>query len=155
MIKIVLSSFAVLVLFCANHIMAEEKYQQSYPEFGITKSLLIQPSIGYWWDRAGLRFSGIYLNEEQNEFHLNIGYKLVDSEKVQHCINLLTSWVAGSDLGADYKYGATGITYSLNYRGLFLEIGLALPWRDFLGNLENDLVVPCGYWGYIYRFRTK
>ena len=69
--------------------------------------------------------------------------------KTQHSINLLTSWIAGSDPGADYRYGATGIAYSLNYRGIFLELGLAMPWRDDIGNLANDPVVPCGYLGYI------
>lgn len=97
----------------------------------------------------------MYLNKDHHEYHLNFGYQLRDSGRVQHSINLLTSWVAGSDPGADYRYGATGIAYSLNYRGVFLEIGLARPWRDDLGNLADDFVIPCGYWGYVHRFRPK
>ncbi|MGA1825811.1 MAG: hypothetical protein ACMUIP_14240 [bacterium] len=156
MIRRAILAFAALSILWASYLRAEENDHLSYPELGITtSSLIIQPSIGYWWGRTGLRFTGMYLNKDHHEFHLNIGYELSDSEKVQHSINLLTSWVVGSDPGADYRYGATGIAYSLNYRGIFLEIGLARPWRDDLGNLAHDPVVPCGYWGYIYRFRPE
>ena len=156
MIRIALSAFAALLILWASYIRAEEKDQLSYPELGITTSfLLIHPSIGHWWGRTGLRLTGMYVNKDHHEFHLNIGYAFSDSAKVQQSINLLTSWVAGSDPGADYRYGATGIAYSLNYRGFFLEIGLARPWRDDIGNLAHDPVVPCGYWGYIYRFRPS
>ena len=156
MIRIALSALAASSILWASYIRAGEKEHPSYPELGITTTfLIIHPSIGYWWDRTGLRFTGMYLAMDHHEFHLNIGHRLYDSEKVQHSINLLTSWVAGSDPGADYRYGATGIAYGLNYRGFFLEIGLARPWRDDLGNLANDPVVPCGYWGYIHRFRPE
>lgn len=155
MTRFVLSLFAILFIFGPGNICAQENNQLSYPEIGITTSfLIIHPSIGYWWGPTGVRFSGMYLKKDHNEFHLNIGYALYDSEKVQHSINILTSWVAGSDPGADYRYGATGIAYALNWRGFFMEIGLAHPWRDDLGNLANDPVVPCGYFGYIYRFRA-
>lgn len=97
----------------------------------------------------------MYLNEDHNEYHLNFGYALSDSKKVQHGINLLTSWVVGSDPGADYDYAATGIAYSLNYNGFFLELGLGHAWRGDIGNLSNDPIIPVGYWGYIYRFRSK
>ena len=147
-------AYTASLILCAGYVGANETEQKSYPELGVTAtSLIIHPSIGYWWGRTGLRFTGMYVNKDHHEFHLNIGYGLYDSENVQQSINLLTSWVAGSDPGADYRYGATGIAYSLNYRGFFLEIGLARPWRDDLGNLAHDPVVPCGYWGYIYRFR--
>jgi hypothetical protein len=156
MIRLAISAFTVLLILCTGYTTAEGNDHLSYPELGITTSfLIIHPSIGYWWSQTGLRFTGMYLNSDHHEFHLNLGYRLYDSEKVQHSINLLTSWVAGSDPGADYKYGATGIAYSLNYRGLFLELGLARPWKDDIGNLANDPVVPCGYFGYIYRFRPK
>ena len=46
------------------------------------------------------------------------------------------------------------IAYGVNYKGFFLELGLALPWEDELGNLADDPVIPCGYIGYLYRFRT-
>jgi len=145
---------AVLSVLWTGRVAAEEGDQLSYPELGITtSSLIVHPSVGYWWGRTGLRLTGMYLNEDHHEYHLNIGYVLRESERTQHSINLLTSWVAGSDPGADYKYGATGVAYSLNYRGFFLELGLAVPWRDDLGNLAGDPVVPCGYWGYVHRFR--
>ncbi|MBN1781371.1 hypothetical protein JW948_09620 [bacterium] len=96
--------------------------------------------------------SGMYINKDHYECHFNIGYAFYNSKKFQQGINLLTSWVTGSDPGADYQFGATGIAYSLNFRGFFFEIGLARPWRDDLGNLAHDPVIPCGYWGYIYRF---
>ncbi len=63
---------------------------------------------------------------------------------VQHTINLLTSRVVGSAPGADYSYSATGIAYGENYKGLFLEMGLAIPWQDDLGNLEGEPLIPCG-----------
>lgn len=134
--------------------VAAEDGPLSYPELGITSSLsLLHPSIGYWWNRRGVRLSGMYLKKDQHVFHLNFGYAVFDSEKVQHSINLLTSRISGSDPGADYRYWSTGIAYGVNFRGFFLELGLAHPWKDELGNLEDDPVIPCGYLGYIYRFR--
>ncbi|MCI5137633.1 MAG: hypothetical protein D3922_04285 [Candidatus Electrothrix sp. AR1] len=148
--------YAALSILGVSSLHAEEKKHLSYPELGITtSSMLIHPSIGYWWDRIGLRVSGMYLNEDQHEFHLNIGYEFSASENLQQSINLLTSRVAGSDPGADYKYWATGIAYGVNYKGFFLELGLARLWEDELGNLANDSVIPCGYVGYMYRFRTE
>jgi hypothetical protein len=153
MVRSALFAFAAVSMLWASAIWADENDHLSYPELGITKSLLFHPSIGYWWGRTGVRVTGMYVDKDHHEFHLNIGYAFRDSAKVQQSINLLTSWVVGSDPGADYRYGATGIAYSLNYRGFFFELGLARPWRDDLGNLAHDPVVPCGYWGYIYRFR--
>ena len=156
MIRRIISACAVFLLLGAGSLRAEEKKQPAYPELGITaSSLLIHPSIGYWWDRIGMRVTGMYLDEEHHEFHFNIGYEVSGSEKVQQSINLLTSRVAGSDPGADYKYWATGLAYSINYKGFFMELGLAHPWKDELGNLADDPVIPCGYLGYIYRFRSK
>ena len=156
MIRIALLSYAALSILWAGHTSAEEKERLSYPEVGITTSfLIIHPSIGYWWGRTGVRFSGMYLKKDRHEFHLNIGYALYDTKKVQHSINLLTSKVAGSDPGADYEYWSTGMAYGLNYRGFFFELGLAWPWKDHLGNLADDPVIPCGYVGYMYRFRPK
>ena len=151
-----LSVVVVLLILFIDFGRAQKMDYPSYPELGITaSSLIIHPSIGYWWGRPGLRVSGMYLNEDHNEFHLNLGYVISDSEKVQQSLNLLTSWVTGSDPGADYQYWATGIAYGLNYRGFFFELGLARPWRDDIGNLEGDAFIPCGYFGYIYRFRLK
>jgi len=156
MIRTAFSAFIAVSILWTSGTRAEEKDQPSYPELGITaSSLLLHPSIGYWFGRTGVRFTGMYLNKDQNEFHFNVGYRIFDTAKVQHGVNLLTSWVTGSDPGADYRYCSTGIAYSLNYRGIFLEIGLARSWRDEVGNLANNPVVPCGYWGYIYRFRPK
>jgi hypothetical protein len=155
MINSAVAACAAVLMLWAISLRADESEPLSYPELGITKSLLFHPSIGYWWGRIGLRLTGMYLNKDHHEFHVNLGYAFSDSAHVQQSINLLTSWVAGSDPGADYRYGAIGIAYSLNYRGIFVEIGLARPWRDDLGNLADDPVVPCGYWGYIYRFRPS
>lgn len=94
----------------------------------------------------------MYLDREHYEYDFNIGYELADTQKVQHSINLLTSWVATRDPGADYRYAASGIAYGVNYHGIFAELGLAVPWRDEIGNLANEPVVPCGYFGYIHRF---
>ena len=154
MVRLILSVLTILSVVEPSCLIAGEKDQLSYPELGITTSLqIIHPSIGYWWGKKGIRFTGMYLKKDLHEFHFNIGYALYESEKAQHSINLLTSKIAGSDPGADYDYWSTGIAYSLNYRGFFFELGLAYPWKDYLGNLSNDSVVPCGYLGYIYRFR--
>jgi len=156
MVRLILSVLTILSVVGPSCLIAGEKDQLSYPELGITTSLqIIHPSIGYWWGKKGIRFPGMYLKKDLHEFHFNIGYALYESEKAQHSINLLTSKIAGSDPGADYDYWSTGIAYSLNYRGFFFELGLAWPWRDYLGNLSNDPVVPCGYFGYIYRFRPR
>ena len=97
----------------------------------------------------------MYLNDEKKEFHFNIGYALSDTEKLQRSVNLLTSFVVGSDPGADYDYAATGIAYAINYNGFFIELGIGWPWKDDIGNLDDDPVVPIGYLGYVHRFRQK
>ena len=152
MVRNMLFVVASVMMLWTNALGAEEQKKLSYPEVGITKSLLFRPSIGYWWNRAGVRLSGMYLNEDLHEFQFNFGYAFYDTVKLQQSINLVTCWVVGSDPGADYRYGATGFSYNMNYRGFFFEIGLAMPWRDDIGNLEDDPVVPCLSWGYIYRF---
>ncbi len=130
----------------------------SYPEIGLTtSSLLICPNLGYWFGPIGIRLSGMYQNENHNEAHLNLGYKLSDNEKTQHSINLLSGEIIGSDPGADYYYTYLGVAYGLNfsikeYRGFFIEIGMAKVLHDHLGNLKDDPFVPCGTFGYIYRF---
>lgn len=153
MIKIILSTLTVISILWASSVQAEEKDQQSYLELGIIASNLILPSIGYWRDRTGVRFTGMYLDEDNHEFQFNFGYEIKESENMQRTINLLTRWFVGSDPGADYRFASTGIAYGLNYKGFFLEIGLAVPWKDELGNLANDPVVPIANWGYIHRFR--
>jgi len=130
----------------------------SYPEVGLTTSLLlISPNLGYWFGPIGIRLSGMYLNENNNEVHFNLGYKLSDNGKTQQSINLLSGVIVGSDPGADYNYTYLGVAYGLNfsikkYRGFFIEIGIAKVLHDHLGNLKDDPFVPCGTFGYIYRF---
>ena len=154
-IRIITAALAVLTILWANNIRAEEEEKLSYLELGITVGLIVHPGVGYWWGRKGIRLSGMYLNEEHYECHLNFAYALSDSGKVQQSINLLTSRVVGSDPGADYNYTATGVAYSVNYHGFFLEIGLGRPWRDDIGNLADDPLIPVGYWGYLYRFKPN
>jgi len=143
---------AVVMLLSTNAFGIEKQIKLAYPEVGITRSMLFRPSLGYWWNRMGVRLSGMYLNKDSHVFQFNLGYAFYDSVKLQHSANLVTCWVVGSDPGADYRFGATGFSYSINYRGFFFELGLAMPWRDDIGNLEDDPVVPCMSWGYIYRF---
>lgn len=150
---IAVAAFVVFAVCCAHDVRAEENASPSYFELGVVASSLLQPSIGYWWGRTGVRYSGMYLHKSHHESHLNFGYQLSDSKNVQRSINLLTSWVVASDPGADYDYAATGVAYGMNYKGFFFEIGLAIPWRDELGNLDNDPVIPAGYWGYLHRFK--
>ena len=154
MVRNMLFAVVAVMMLWTNVLEAEEQKKLSYPEVGITKSMLIRPSIGYWWNRAGFRLSGMYLNNDSHEFQFNFGYAFYDKVKMQQSVNLVTSWVVGSDPGADYRFGATGLSYCINYRGFFFELGLAVPWRDDIGNLEDDPVVPCLSWGYIYRFRS-
>ena len=130
----------------------------SYPEIGLTGfPLLISPNLGYWFGSIGIRLSGMYLNKNHNSVHFNLGYKFSDNEKTQKSINLLSGLIVGSDPGADYNYTYLGVAYGLNfsikkYRGFFIEIGIAKVLHDHLGNLKDDPFVPCGTFGYIYRF---
>lgn len=99
----------------------------------------------------------MYLAADHNEVHVNLGYKLSDTRRTQHSLNLLTGNIVGTDPGADYDYAYLGVAYGLNFSirrlsGFFFELGMAAVLRDRLGNLEDDPVVPCGYFGYIYRF---
>ena len=117
----------------------------------------MHPSAGYWFGRVGLRLTGMYLAADHNEVHVNLGYKLSDTRRTQHSLNLLTGNIVGTDPGADYDYAYLGVAYGLNFSirrlsGFFFELGMAAVLRDRLGNLEDDPVVPCGYFGYIYRF---
>lgn len=146
-------ALAALLIFVAGNVAANDGRYPSYPELGVLLGLGVHPAVGYWWGRKGIRFSGIYKNEDDKEYHLNFGYVLSDTGNVQQSINLLTSRIVGSDPGANYDFVATGIAYGLNYNGFFLEIGLGIPWRDEIGNVKDDHVVPVGYWGYIYRFK--
>jgi len=141
--------------------MVEEKPRdlknESYPELGVLCSMMIMPALGYWFGPVGVRVTGMYLGDDHNEFHLNLRYKFSDNENTQQSINLLTERIVGSDPGADYHYTCLGVAYGLNfsikgYRGFFIEMGMAKVLHDNLGNLQNDPFVPCGTFGYIYRF---
>ena len=166
-----LSIIAVASLLCGStHTGADRGYGEneprdltevSYPEVGLTtSSLLISPNLGHWFGRVGIRLSGMYLGEDHQEAHLNVGYKWSDTARTQHSINLLTGKIVGSDPGADYDYTYLGIAYGLNfsikgYRGFFFELGMAKVLDDNLGNLADDPFVPCGSLGYMYRFTPK
>ncbi len=133
---------------------------ESYPELGILSSLQIfSPALGYWFGPYGVRVSGMYTNEELYEFHLNLGYKRLDNEKKQRSINILLSRVKGFDPGADYDFTALGVAFSWNslfgIRGLFWEFGMAKVLDDNLGNLKDEFLIPCGYFGYMHRFTPK
>jgi len=141
--------------------MVEEKPRdlkhESYPELGVVCSLIMNPTLGYWFGPVGVRVAGMYIGDDHNEFHLNLRYKFSDNENTQQSINLLFERIVGSDPGADYHYTCLGVAYGLNfsikgYRGFFIEMGMAKVLHDNLGNLENDPFVPCGTFGYIYRF---
>ena len=165
------SIIAVAFLLCGSTLTwADRVYEEnesrdlkevSYPEVGLTtSSLLISPNLGYWFGPMGVRFSGMYIGEEHNEAHLNLGYKWSDTAKTQHSINLLMGKIVGSDPGADYDYTYLGVAYGLNftikgYRGFFFELGMAKVLDDNLGNLADDPFVPCGSFGYMYRFTPK
>jgi hypothetical protein len=151
------------VLF-SDEAVAEEKSRnlihESYLELGVVSSLsIINPAIGYWFGPYGVRVSGMYLEEDFNEFQLNLGYKRFDNEKKQRSINILISRIEGSDPGADYNFTSLGIAYSWNsvfgVRGLFAELGMAKVIHDNLGNVIDEFLVPCGYIGYMYRFTPK
>ena len=133
---------------------------ESYPEIGILSSLqLFSPALGYWFGPYGVRVSGMYSNEELYELHLNLGFKRLDNVKKQRSINILLSRVVGFDPGADYDFTSLGIAYSWNslfgVRGLFVEFGMAKVLDDNLGNVKDEFLVPCGYFGYMYRFIPK
>ncbi len=158
---------AVCFVFCDGSLAQERNRQDatlkdlktaSYFEAGLTSaSSLITPALGYWFSAIGIRLSGMYVKRDLNELHLNVGYKLSDNEKTQHAINILASKIVGSDPGADYDYSQIGLAYSMNFsimghRGFFFELGLGGVVDDNLGNVEDEPFVPCGSFGYIYRF---
>jgi hypothetical protein len=63
---------------------------ESYPELGLLFSLpIISPAFGYWFGPYGVRVSGMYLEEDLNEFHLNLGYKRLDNERKQRRRDLM------------------------------------------------------------------
>lgn len=141
--------------------MVEEKPRdlkhESYPELGVVCSLIMNPTLGYWFGPVGVRVAGMYLSDDHNEFHLNLRYKFSDNENTQQSINLLSERIVGSDPGADYHFTCLGVAYGLNfsikgYGGFFIEGGMAKVLHDNLGNLKNDPFVPCCTFGYIYRF---
>ena len=150
------------VLF-SDEAVAEEKSRnlkhESYPELGMVFSAIMNPAFGYWFGPYGVRVAGMYLKEDLNEFHLNLGYKILDNEKKQRSINILLSRIEGSDQGADYDFTSLGVAYSWNsvfgVRGLFVELGMAKVLHDNLGNVIDEFLVPCGYIGYMYRFTPK
>ncbi|AEJ61522.1 hypothetical protein Spith_1257 [Spirochaeta thermophila DSM 6578] len=127
-----------------------------YPEIGLVLSgCLVNLTLGLWWGPVGIRASGMYWGSNCHQLTLSLGYTLSDTPMFHHSINLTTSQVTGEDPGARYRYWATGLSYSLVYRGLFLELGLLHPWRDEVGNLGHTPVVPHGAVGYLYRFRSE
>lgn len=133
---------------------------ESYLEIGAFLSdPTPSPAVGYWFGPFGVRISGMYWSEDKNKIHLNLGYKRLDTERKQRSVNLLLSKNVGSDPGADYDFTSLGLAYSWNtlfgIRGLFLEFGLARVLHDNIGNVEDELVVPVGQLGYIYRFTPK
>ena len=130
---------------------------ESYPELGVVHSLIMNPTLGYWFGSFGVRVTGMYLSDDHNEFHLTLRYKFSDNQKTQHSINLSSARIVGSDPGADYHYTCLGVTYGLNfsiigYRGFFVEMGMARVLDDNLGNVKDGSFVPYGSFGYIYRF---
>jgi len=143
--------------------VAEEKSRdlrhESYPELGMVISAIMNPAFGYWFGPYGIRVAGMYNKENRNEFHLNLGYKILDNEKKQRSINILLSKIEGYDPGADYDFTSLGVAYSWNtlfgVRGLFAELGMAKVLHDNLGNVKDEFLVPCGYIGYMYRFTPK
>lgn len=126
------------------------------PELGVVLSGgLLNLTLGLWYGPVGIRVSGMYWRSDAHQFTLSLGYALSDTPTFHHCIGLTTSRVAHEDPGARYRYWATGLSYSVTYRGVFLELGLLHPWNDEVGNLQNTPVVPHGAIGYLHRFRME
>lgn len=126
----------------------------SYPEMGVTTgAAYLNLNFGYWHKRMGLRVAGGYLGADRNGLRLNLGYKLRDSETRLDTLNIVLGNYVGRDPGARYDYAYIGLTYGLNYRGWYAELGLAKDVRDRIGNLRNDPILPCGTVGYLHRFR--
>jgi hypothetical protein len=130
--------------------------QESYAEFGLVLTNIINPAFGYYFGKYGIRVAGMYLKKDRNELHINLGYKIKDNKSKQRSINILLSKVKGYDPGTDYDFTSLGVAYSWNtlfgIQGLFAELGLAKVLQDNLGNVKDEPFVPCGYIGYIYRF---
>ncbi len=146
----------ILFLMLAMPAASEERSRAVYPEAGILFSgILVQPAAGFWYGRWGVRISGMYYRDDWYQFHFNLAWAFYDRPEIQQSLTIHTSHIAGSDPGAEYNFWSTGLTYSINFHGLFAELGLGVPWKDNLGNLKNDPVVPWGCLGYIYRFTPR
>ena len=132
----------------------------SYPELGLLLSTpLVNPAVGYWFGPYGVRVSGMYLAEDLYKFHLNLGYKRLDNARKQRSLNIVLNRVEDSDPGADYDFTSIGVAYGWNsifgVRGLFAQLGLAKAIHDNLGNVIDELFLPCVQIGYIHRFTPK
>lgn len=144
---------SLILLLWGQPVSGEDEL--SYPEAGLTFSgLLVQPTFGWWFGRAGIRAGGMFYGSDNYRYFFNLAWAFFDKPNLQQSVNILTSHTVGSDPGADYDFWSTGIAYGINFYGFFLELGIGIPWRDNLGNVKDDPVVPCGCLGYLYQFRT-
>ena len=106
---------------------------------------------GYWFRMVGLHLSGIYSNKYTNGIQFNLGYKLSENAKTRHNFGIAIG--KSQDRGCDYSY--LGPVYDLNYRRLFLEIGVGKVIKYRRGDFSS---LP--YWiifqiGYMHRFQEK
>jgi len=138
------------IIIINEHVGVEEKPRdlkhESYPELGVVCSLIMNPTLGYWFGPVGVRVAGMYLGDDHNEFHLNLRYKFSDNENTQQSINLLSERIVGNDPGADYHYTSLGVAYGLNfsikgYGGFFIEGGMAKVLHDKLVSCHACIVV--------------
>ena len=111
-------------------------------------------TLGYWFGHIGARISGGYIADDSNDLKIDLGYKIIDNGRWRHSAHLVLGQTEGSDPGADYNYSYAGVAYELNYRGLYVELGLGKDFIDRIGNLDGDPVIPVGtLLGYLYQFR--
>ena len=128
----------------------------SYVEAGLWLNpfTYANPLLGVWLGHLGVHVSGSYLASDRYDMFADVGLKFVDNGRWRHAVHVIVGQTRGSDPGADYDYAYAGLAYELNFRGLFIELGLGKDFVDRLGNLEDDPVIPVGtLLGYAYQFR--
>ena len=134
----------------------------AYPELGVTFGTpgMFNFVFGYWFKKAGFRFSGMYYDKNFAAFQLHTGYKILDNNRHRHSIGISTGRMGRADSknGIGYAglvYSYTGPPFSLakRHHAWFAEVGYG---RYFPTNKTERSSAgwnaPILQVGYVYRF---
>lgn len=183
--KLALFSCLVIISFglgCFAPLPAKAEYAQTdsidlrktrYFEAGVTvgNPALLNLLAGYWFGKIGFRVSGLYwsnylgLGYSLTGVEFNINYKLKDEYKILHSFGLEIGFY--EDGLEERKFaiprsGWIGPSYSLNWRGFFLQVCMpGVNWVRGKGGYRisriSGLIQPIRSLsiGYVHRFLPK